>query len=334
MPVRQYVARGAILRSLGFWPDLTPGAAPPPPTTVMLLGSSGPGGGSGVNASLTTAGKLYAVRRAYDTGGIPTSYSASSASGDFTAGRSSVWSAKPDIVAFGAGTLDSAFTAFLATVPGGTMPNGRQYLFYCNLWHEADGKVKQGLYTAAQFRTASSRMADLIAASGKTNIIPTVNTTGMPFSGNYNDTAHGFSSPEDFWVPGKHKVYLLDAYNLWGYSTDATTTNKYNGNPWSQMVARFAPAVTWFKANGVRWGIGEWNATECVNTSASDPGGLHSKASTLTAGLQSCYDNSCEVFAYWDQAFGSDHDLLLRRLHSSSAFQAAWDAALTQYGSA
>lgn len=327
MPNNLYVARGSTLRALGSWPDLAAGVAPPASTEVMLLGASGPWA-SGVNPALSVAGKKYAVRRGYDQTALPASYAGTASAGDFAAGRSSVWSCAPDMAAFTAGTLDVAFTSLLLSVPQGTLPNGRQYRFYCCLWHEPDVKIKAGLYTAAQFKAASQRMCDLIVATGRTNIVPTLITTQQPFF-----PAQPFA-PADFYDASRHKMWMVDGYNQWGYSKTATTSNHYNGKKWTEMTERFSSAVAYFLANNVPWGIGETNATEDYNTSAADPGGLHSKSSWLTAGLRYCYDSGARVFCFWDNDFSSDFNPVARRLDSSAAFMATWDAALATYGSA
>lgn len=320
MSVKSYVLRaGGVLRALGNYPDITGSPPPPPPTSVLWFGSSQ------TNTNLSTAGQKYAIHRTYDSG-LPATWATSASAGDFAKGRASVWSFHPDVVAFAAGNLDAQFKTVLAGIPSGIMPNGRAYRCYICGWHEGDVKVNQNVYTVPQWQAAAVRATNMILATGRADLIPGVITTMQPFYGNQ---PYG---PSDFYLPGM-KFFGLDSYNKWGYSTGAVTSNHYNGDPWTEMSERFQQGIAWMVANGVRWGLTETNATEDVNTLQSDPGGLHDKSAWLVAGAQHMYDNGGEVFTYWDNNFGDDFNLTLRRLHSSNAFQTTWEGQLAKWGS-
>ncbi len=320
MPAKTYVLRaGGIWRALGNYPDITGGPPPPPPTRVFWFGSSQ------TNTNLTAAWQKYAIHRTYDSG-LPTTWANSVAAGDFAKGQASVWSFSPPIDAFAAGTYDAQFQTVLGGIPSGVMPNGRAYRVYVCGWHEGDAKVSQSIYTVAQWQAASVRAMNMVLATGRTDLITTTITTMQPFY-----TGQGFTM-DDFYLPGVHQFYGLDAYNRWGYDTTAGG-NHYNGNPWTEMSERFSQGIAWMVANGVRWGLTETNATEDINTSGGDAGGLHDKSAWLSAGAQHVYDNGAEVFTYWDNNFGSDFDPVLRRLHSSAAFKTQWIAELAKWGS-
>lgn len=328
MPVRTYVLRNSTWKARGSWADLTGGAGAGGAANRMLLGSS-------------IGGASYDVHRVYDQGSIPSSYASSGASGDFSSNASTVWSCPPDMASFTSGAQDQAFKSFLASIPSGALANGRPYMFYCNMWHEPDVKVNLGRYTAAQFYAASSHMADLImtyrATSGRTDIIPTVNTTLMPFSG-----GHGYA-PLDFYNPNKHQMFLLDSYNkaaierqvdAYGNPVSPPVNIGYDGNSFSTMASRFAAATNWFAANNVTgWGIGETNAYEFPPGLAANqyPAGGYDKIVWLNTGLQHLYDLGCKVFCYWNQNFQSDWDYNARTIQSSAAFTSAWNSAITKY---
>ncbi|HEY4288539.1 MAG TPA: hypothetical protein VGN00_15650 [Puia sp.] len=105
-------------------------------TTRMLVGAASQNtSGSDFHALDSLAGP-FTVRRSYDGGAIPATWTASVAGIDVSH-RASVYSAKPDLAQLASGALDASINAFLATIPS-------THVAFLTVWHEPDGKIRKG----------------------------------------------------------------------------------------------------------------------------------------------------------------------------------------------
>jgi hypothetical protein len=206
----------------------------------MLIGAATPNAaGSDYSVSDTAFGPLTA-RRSYQTPtdfpsthGVPSSFSACNAHIDWDAAAAkskyvSIYSCKPDIAMLGAGSLDSAVTAFVNSIPSG-------HRAILAAWHEGDGKVRQGAFTKSQWQDAQAEFCAAVKAVGNPDVYTSVILEAyQPGSG--TDFADMWRSDLD----GLVDVFLVDGYTDLGSE----------GQIWGKSVA-FADA------KGLPWGIAE-----------------------------------------------------------------------------
>jgi hypothetical protein len=167
------------------------------------------------------------VRRSYDTD-IPVNWTSSQAAPDMAV-RASVWSCHPDMTAWLSGSLDTAWTAFVSSIPDDGFPK------FIIGWHEPDSKVRNGLYTAGQWRTAMAHMSELTRASAPANVYVAGCVTDelwTPLGAQFDQ------EPDDYWIDDCFDVYSID-----GYNTAA-------GTMWSE-------AMDWFRDHEIPWAVSE-----------------------------------------------------------------------------
>jgi hypothetical protein len=143
----------------------------PQPPVTFLLGTSFEGGqvddwvdiwdAEIRSYPVNTSGNGFAMMRQYSAAStIPTSYTGTILA-DAWAHRSDLtvfYSTKLSPQAIIAGTHDSSITSFLNSIPAG------RRLLWVN-YHEPYDDIRDGRFTAAQFRQANSDMIDLLEAS-------------------------------------------------------------------------------------------------------------------------------------------------------------------------
>lgn len=267
--------------------------------SAMLLGSSNVDNAAELAAYVGRYGPLK-LRRSYDQpgdfggSGIPASWSQTAAAA-LSGGWSHVYSFKGNIAQVAAGQHDARLAALVASIPA--VPGVRYWLI---LWHEPEGEIKAGQFTAAQFYAAQVRFRDILAAAGRADIAQLVCFAGeQAFNGSLAFDA------DDLVPPGVGVSF--DSYNRYPQA----------GTVWRELRERFALQVAWAQARGARWAITE---TGCYE----HPDGPHRKVAWTGNGLIWARANGAEFVTYWDQAFGSDPNPTLRRLHSSPDHIALW----------
>lgn len=179
----------------------------------------------------------FDVRRSYNgsgdftsTGGVPTSFAASNAALDYSAGYVTMYSFKPDIQRVKSGDLDDEILIFLNSIPAG-------HRAMLSIWHEADGKARQGTFTVADWKAAFKHFCDLVHSLDDPNlqtalILEAYQPTTDPIGTTYAKMWPG---------PGYVDVFLVDGY------TDLGNT----GN------AVFGKAASFATLMDVPWGVAE-----------------------------------------------------------------------------
>ncbi|MFD0856548.1 hypothetical protein ACFQ07_30195, partial [Actinomadura adrarensis] len=96
------------------------------------------------------------LRRSYqpEAPGMPASWAACNAGVDVGV-RASAWSGKPSISSVANGTLDGQILTFLRSIP-------KSHLAFVSIWHEPDGKIKDGLFSLSTYKQAFARFCGLV----------------------------------------------------------------------------------------------------------------------------------------------------------------------------
>lgn len=264
---RLYAASGSRLLPLDGGPAVipsTPGGGDDVPVgdrNAMLIGAASVNlSGSDFPALDAVAGP-FTVRRSYDTG-LPATFAASVAGID-VGKRASVWSCKPDLGLLASGALDSAITAFVASIPD-------THVAWLTCWHEPDGKIRKGQFTLSDYLPAFQRFCSVVKAAGK----PHVYTTQILEAWSGQHPAAG-TTYADLW-PGDG---LVDTYGADGYSNTGTGS------------ALWGPAVSFALSKNIAWGIAEvgcvttmdtaWMQAQADYAGSRAAGGQHTKAAYL-----------------------------------------------------
>jgi hypothetical protein len=188
--------------------------------------------GSDTAAKNASYGPLT-IRRSYQpaAAGMPASWAASNAGVDVGV-RASAWSGKPSITAMAAGSLDSQTLTFLRSIP-------KSHVAFVSIWHEPDGKIKDGTFTLSVYKQAFARFCGLVQQ---------VKAEGWPHLYSFQCvTTWSGTNPSpgttyaDLW-PGDG---LVDVYGLDGYSHvgDGPTL--------------WGPGVAFAQSKGIPWCIPE-----------------------------------------------------------------------------
>jgi hypothetical protein len=220
--------------------------------TPMLVGAASQElSGSDFPALDAVAGP-WTIRRSYggQADGIPRSF-ADSVAGIDVGKRASVLSLKPDLTAMADGSLDAAVTAFVRSIPAG-------HRTFLTIWHEADGKIRNGKFTLEAWMAAFKRFCDLVHRTGG----PTVYTALIleAWSGQHPEPG---STYEELW-PGLDAtgcpyadVFSVDGSSdsgseesLWGPAREFA---KHVGVPWaiSEIGCKQELSVDWMARNAV-----------------------------------------------------------------------------------
>lgn len=205
--------------------------------TQMLVGAASQNTSGSDFPALDSLAGPYTVRRSYNGGAIPATWSATVAGIDVSH-RASVWSAKPDLAQLAAGSLDASINAFLATIPS-------THVAFVTIWHEPDGKIRKGQFTLAQWKPAFQHFCDLVHAAGKPHLYTTLILEA--WSGQHPSTGTTYA---DLW-PGSGYV---DVFGVDGYSNTGSDS------------ALWGPAVTFASSKNVAWGIGEVGCATTYDT--------------------------------------------------------------------
>lgn len=197
----------------------------------MLVGmatQNGNGSDWPTNMGPMTARRSYNKTADFSaTHGVPTSFAASNAHVDSGLNVVTIYSFKPDIILMAGTSLDASVEGFLDS-----FPEGQKAIL--TVWHEPDGKVRQGQFTIAQWQAAFTHFCDLVHAHGNPNI-----KTAAIFEA-YQQSNPG-TQYADMWPGDGYADYILyDGYTDLG-SGDSVWKKGYD----------FA------QSKGLPWGVGE-----------------------------------------------------------------------------
>lgn len=189
---------------------------------------------------------------------------------------------KPDAVSMANGGYDDEVNAWLASIPSG-------HPVVATIWHEADGKVRQGKFTVTQFKAAFIRFATLVHTAN----LPNVHTSLILEA--YQDLPQCEGTQfADMW-PGRGfaDIFLVDGYDDLGTQgavwDGAILFARSHGVPWGvgECGTKVAPAVDpgWMATQVAYAGVYDarvfmWfnNTTAALPTPGSDPVAQHTAA--------------------------------------------------------
>ena len=173
------------------------------------------------------------VRRSYQPAsvGMPASWAECNAAAD-VGKRASCWSGKPSITAMARGALDGETLAFLRSVP-------KSHLAFVTIWHEADGKIRDGSFNLTTYRAAFRRFCRLVQrvrAEGRPRLYTIQILTSWSGTSPRSGTTYA-----DLW-PGDG---LVDCFGVDGYSSVGTGESLWG------------PAVEFARSRDVPWAVPE-----------------------------------------------------------------------------
>jgi len=245
----------------------------------MIMGASTVNlAGSDFGTANTNYGPL-GFRRSYQgaadfsgTYGIPTSFTASNAHIDWNTGTLksnyvSIFSMKPNIDLMGNCSLDVPMMTFLQSIP-------TDHRIILCMWHEADGKVRQGTFTKDQWQKANERFMKLIRSFGGLNIY-----SGICLEAYQPHTGTDFADMiPDTWYAQE----LVDCFLVDGYSDLGT-----KGAVWDY-------SINYAQLKNVPWGVAEAGV----------------KSGTVTGTWMSdqvsyCCNADAEMFCWFDNTVGT-----------------------------
>lgn len=235
-----YVTSGHRLYPLAGGPSLPvpdspgDGGGPPVGTRSAILWGVAPDNlsGSDFAADNTSFGPLT-IRRSYQpaAAGMPSSWAACNAGVDVGI-RASCWSGKPTMSSVANGSLDGQILAFLRSIP-------KTHVAFVSIWHEPDGKLKDGVFSLSTYKTGFARFCSLVQQ---------VKSEGWPhlYAAQIVTTWAGTNpSPgttyADMW-PGDG---LVDCFGLDGYSHVGS------------QASLWGPGVDFARAKGIPWCVPE-----------------------------------------------------------------------------
>jgi hypothetical protein len=210
-----------------------------------------------------------------------------------------------------AGAYDDRLREFLASTP--------RYFIFTN-YHEPEQEIASGRFTAADFRAAIVRLAQLVHAQnalddGTRKVAVTL----------MSDTVNGFKgrNPLDYW-PGKDPatgknyadVLSFDTY-AWPHATNTpgVPAGYTDGQRWMTSAQLLDPGIALAQSLETPWMISEFGFLEDVN----DPG---HKARAIADFVQYAFAHGAIGLEYWD-GVGSRGDW---RLDHSAQATAMWSA--------
>lgn len=196
------------------------------------------------------------VRRTYNTT-LPSSWAASNAASDVSAGRLSYWSWKPDVMGFPGDTAaQSAFSAFLDTIPAG-------HECVIMAWHEPENDIAGGDYTLLQWGALQDAVATIVKSKNRPEL-----RTGICLMGPWTfDTRSGRAGWD--WN-GALNWSLIDVVGIDPYRTTngstmslqtMLTVNNSGSGTGGSAPSMMAELVSWGKTISImEWGA--YNSTE------------------------------------------------------------------------
>lgn len=146
-----------------------------------------------------------AVRRSFNGGGLPPTFSQTAAQEDVARGVASIWSCKPDIYSVASGSMDQQWVNFFNSIP----PGHRAWL--C-MWHEPwDDFTAEDWPT---YRAAQARVSDILQASNADeNLVKWgIITTAFDYQQGRADLMFPEDNSNFSWVG-------VDGYNFWRPAT-------------------------------------------------------------------------------------------------------------------
>lgn len=181
-----------------------------PPPQTFYLGSSSADDWTNIDSQLrnlngSKPGEInngLAVRRSFNSGGIPSSFMNSAAGEDVARGVASIWSCKPSLQDVASGGLDNAWTNFFNSIPAG-------HRAWLCMWHEPwDDFNGDNLWPA--YRAAQARVYDLLQASSadKDLVKWGIITTAYDYQQGRADLMFPEDNSKFSWVG-------VDGYNFW-----------------------------------------------------------------------------------------------------------------------
>ena len=220
--------------------------------------------GSDFAADDTQFGPLT-IRRSYQpaAAGMPGSWAACNAGVDVGV-RASCWSGKPTMSSVASGALDGQILAFLRSIP-------KTHVAFVSIWHEPDGKIKDGVFSLATYKTGFARFCSLVQQ---------VKAEGWPHLYSFQCvTTWAGTNPSpgttyaDMW-PGDG---LVDCYGLDGYSHVGS------------QASLWGPGVAFATSKNIPWCIPEigygntgtqsvsWMNDQIAYVTTTKAGGEHSR---------------------------------------------------------
>jgi hypothetical protein len=212
----------------------------------------------------------------------------------------------------GTTTWDARVKTFVASLPKNS--------FVTN-WHEPENDIEAGTFTAAQWRAALVKLAQLVrqvnAADGGHRKVSVI----LMY-----DTVYGYKGrdPMNYW-PGKDPngrnwadVISFDTYALPHNTMTACCPRGFtDGVKWQQPKYLLDPSIAFARKIGSPWMISEFGYLEDVNNPTR-------KAKAITDFVAYARANGALSIEYWDN-YGSRADWQLRY---SAAATKAWRDAL------
>lgn len=279
-----FAASGLRLLPLQGGPGVIPGGGPGPDPDPggpvgnrnAILWGACPNNLSGSDFEAMNAqfGPLT-IRRSYQpaAAGMPASWAASNAGADVGL-RASAWSGKPTMSSVASGALDGQILAFLRSIPP-------THLAWVTIWHEPDGKIKDGVFTLSTYKAGFARFCQLIKQ---------VQGEGWPHLYSYQCvTTWAGTNPSpgttyaDMW-PGDG---LVDCYGLDGYSHVGSGASLWG------------PGVAFARSKSIPWCVPEIGYG---NTGTQDVSWLNDQVTYLTSTASGGHTKS--AFACWFNTAG------------------------------
>lgn len=224
--------------------DPTP-PPPPPGGTGMLLGwSVGEGIGNQPDPALVSAAGPATVIRRYRSGTFANSWDTdtSGLKNDFTAGRASMYSCKPDLALLVSSSAERArLLSFVRSAPDAAV-------IFWEFWHELDVKMRKGedpfkTLTLTQINAGKLIAYDIVKQAAKPHQYTHLCMSNFAAIGNVS-----VGKPEQFWVgpDGADRVIDMVTWDVY-LSADTATTGSHE----------FGPCYTFCNLHGTALGVGE-----------------------------------------------------------------------------
>ena len=252
------------------------------------------------------------LRRTFspESAGVPATWAASPAGTD-VGKRGSAWSFKPNLTLMANGGLDTAFRNFILSIPD-------DHLAMISMWPEADRHVRiatntqAGVFTAAKWRAAHTRFAQIIREVGKPRVyIYTAHSSWLWYPENTNGPPE-----EDVWPgDGQVDIHGQDGY---GYHTREHPSEIFQGG------------IDQARAKGVPWGVFEtgcYESTSDVNAKATWMHLVADWAAVQGSGGRP----GCEVLCWFNSEQGLDPEVGAPTPGSSSQARTAAGQIATTY---
>lgn len=211
------------------------------------------------------------IRRSYQpaAAGMPASWAACNAGVD-VGKRASCWSGKPTMSSVANGSLDGQILSFLRSIP-------KTHVAFVSIWHEPDGKIKDGVFSLSTYKTGFARFCSLVQQV-KGEGWPHLYTVQIVTTWSGTNPTPG-TTYADMW-PGDG---LVDVFGLDGYSHVGS------------KASLWGPGVDFAKAKGIPWCVPEIGYG---NTGTQDVSWMNDQIQYLTTTPAGGAHTRC-AFACW-----------------------------------